>query len=130
MLSMLFTFQIILLVIGLGVGYLFLIKASTQDSRLKNIGEIIGWVLIATTIFLAICNFFYSIIILNTYIGKEYYPIKSTDETQQQAIQEGNAPAIESPEVPQEDNNNNTENDESIQSNEGKPIKRDINDHE
>lgn len=117
MVSMLFTFQIILLVIGLGVGYLFLIKASTQDSRLKNIGEIIGWTLIAATIFLAICNFFYSITILNNYAGKQYCPVSSTSTTQQQAIQEGAAPE-------------NPEENENLPGNDLKPIKRDIHDHE
>lgn len=123
--SMLFTFQIVLIVIGLGAGYLFLIKANAQDSRLKNIGEIIGWAIIAATIFLAICNFFYSITILNNYTGEKVCPVSSTSETQQQAIQEGKAPEIETPEMPQKDNN--TENDESTQ---GKPIKPDINDHD
>lgn len=127
MISMLFTFQIILLVIGLGVGYLFLVKASTQDSRLKNIGEIIGWTLIAATIFLAICNFFYSITMLNNYTGTKSCPVSSTSETQEQAIQEGNTP-----EVPQENSqdNQNLQDNENSQDNQNKPIKRDIHDHE
>lgn len=124
MAPMLFTFQIILLVIGLGVGYLFLVKSNAQDSRLKNIGEIIGWALIAATVFLAICNFFYSITILNKYTDKQYCPINSTNEAQQQSIQEGNVPGlpvdtgkIQENEKPQED--------------EGTPIKRDpIHDHD
>ena len=111
MMPMLFTFQIILLVIGLGAGYLFLVKAKTQEDRLKVIGETIGWVVIAATIFLAICNFFYSITILNNYVNKQYCPINSTDTTQQQQAQQDGVP-----EVPPE-----TEN---------KPIKGDIHDHE
>lgn len=124
MISMLFTFQIILLVIGFGVGYLLLLKANTQEGHLKTTGETIGWTLIALTIFLAICNFFYSITMLNNYTGTKDCPISSTSETQQQAIQEGNATGI-----PQEETENLQEN-TIPQENEGKPIKRDIHDHE
>lgn len=123
MISMLFTFQIILLVIGFGVGYLFLIKASTQEGNLKTVGEVLGWALITLTVFLAICNFFYSITILNNYTEEKIYPINSTSETQQQAIQEGNFP-----EIPQE--TGNLQENGNTQENEGKPIKRNITDHE
>lgn len=120
---MLFTFQIILLVIGFGVGYLLLIKANTQESHLKTTGETLGWVLIASTIFLAICNFFYSITILNNYAGKQYCPVSSTSTTQQQAIQEG-----ATPENPQE--NVNPQENENSPGDDLKPIKSDIHDHE
>lgn len=124
MASMLFTFQIILLVIGLGVGYLILVKANTHEGNLKTIGEALGWTLIALTIFLAICNFFYSITILNNYTQNKYCPINSTDETQQQQIQEGNAPAVPQPDGSLPDNGN-------PQPGEGKPIKPDVlHDHE
>lgn len=112
----LFTFQIILLVTGFSFGYLFLIKAKTQENKLKTIGEILGWILIGATSVLAILNFFYTITIVNNSIQKIYFPINSTDVTQQQEIQEGNAPPIESQETSPENKN--------------KPIKRDINDHE
>lgn len=124
MASMIFTFQIILLVIGLGVGYLILIKANTHEGKLKTIGEALGWTLIALTGFLAICNFFYSITILNNYTEKRYCPINSSDETQQQQIREGNAPA-----VPQQ--NELFPDKEKPQPGEGKPIKPDaLHDHE
>lgn len=123
MTPVLFTSQIVLLVLGFGVGYLFLIKASTQAGNLKNIGETLGWALIALTIFLAICNFFYSITILNNYTGKRVCPVSGTSETQQQEIQEGNAP-----EIPQE--NESPQDNENSQDNQNKPIKHDINDHD
>lgn len=124
MASMLFIFQIVLLVIGLGVGYLILIKANTYEGHLKTIGEALGWALIALTGFLAICNFFYSITILNNYTEKRYCPINSSDETQQQQTREGNAPAVLQQNEVFPDNPN-------PQPGEGKPIKPDVlHDHE
>lgn len=123
MTPILFTFQIILLILGFGVGYLFLIKAKTQEGNLKNIGEALGWALIALTIFLAICNFFFSITILNNYAGKRICPVSGTSETQQQAIQEGNTP-----EIPQE--TESLQDNENSQDNQNKPIKHNISDHD
>lgn len=124
MASMLFTFQIVLLVIGLGVGYLILIKANTHEGNLKTVGEALGWALIGLTIFLAICNFFYSITILNNYTQNKYCPINSSDETQQQAIQEGNAPTVPQP-------GGSLPNNGNPQPGEGKPVKPDVlHDHE
>lgn len=123
MIYALFVIQIILLVIGLGVGYLFLIKANSQDSRLKNIGEILGWIIIAVTIFLTICNFFYSITIFNNYTKKAYCPVSGNTTTEQQAIQQGNAPdASQVNENPQEN--------PIPPVNENKPIKSDNDGHD
>lgn len=125
----LFTFQIILLILGFGVGYLFLIKAKTQENNLKTIGEILGWTLIVVTIILEILNFAYSITIVNNSIQKVYVPVNNANETQQQEIQEGNAPGI-----PAENTNPQasdvTQPNEVPQESGGKPIKRDIKDHE
>lgn len=96
MTPVLFTFQIVLLVIGFGVGYLFLIKAKSQENNLKPIGEILGWTLIAVTIILEILNFTYSIAIVNNSIEKIYFPVNSTNTTQQQYIQEQGVPGLPS----------------------------------
>lgn len=90
----LFTLQIILLVLGLGVGYLILIKAKTQENDLKNIGKTIGWALIVATIILEILSLAYSIVIINNYSQPHYFPVNSTDTTQQQYIKDGGTPEI------------------------------------
>lgn len=94
MTPVLFTFQIILLAIGFGVGYLFLINAKSQESNLKSVGEILGWVLIAATIVLAILNFAYSINIVNNSTQKVYFPVESTSTTQPQYIQQQGVPGL------------------------------------
>lgn len=111
MISILFTSQVILLAVGFGIGYLLLIKANTHEAKLKTIGEALAWVLIAMTVLLAICNFFYSITAASDYAGRKYCPVSSTSETQQQAIQEQNEQGM-----PDED--------------QGQPIKRNMSDHE
>lgn len=113
MTSGLFTLQIILLVIGFGIGYLLLIKANTQENDLKNIGKTMGWTLIAATIILEILSIYYSIVILNTYSQPHYFPVNSTDTTQQQYIREGGEPEV----VPAGEDNSQE------QDNEGRPIK-------
>lgn len=85
----LFTFQIILLVLGFSVGYLFLIKAKTQENNLKSIGEILGWVLIVMTIILEILSFTYSITILNDLTQKVYLPINTNTVQPQYLPQQG-----------------------------------------
>lgn len=91
----LFTFQIILLVIGFGVGYLFLIKAKTQESNLRTLGEILGWTLIVATIVLEILNFSYSINIVSNVTQKVYFPINSTSTTQPQYIKQEGVPGLQ-----------------------------------
>lgn len=90
----LFTFQIILLVVGLGIGYLLLIKANAQENELKKIGRTIGWVLISATIVLEILSLSYSVVIINKYSEPHYFPVDSTGATQQQYIREGGIPEV------------------------------------
>lgn len=90
----LFTLQIVLLVVGFGIGYLLLIKANTQEKDLKNIGKTMGWTLIAATVILEILSLAYSIVISNTYSQPHYFPVNSTDTMQQQYIKEGGTPEI------------------------------------
>lgn len=120
--STLFTFQIIGLVIGFSAAYWLLITAGSQDDRLKGIGEILGWILIAATVILAIFNLFYSIAVANNYISEESYPI--TLPTQDQQLRQ-TAPAA--PEV-QEDGA--SENPDQEPQGGGTPIKSNIQDHE
>ena len=54
MTPVLFTLQIILMILGFGVSYIFLVKAKNQENNLKTTGEILGWTLITTTIVLEI----------------------------------------------------------------------------
>lgn len=109
----LFTLQIILLVVGFGIGYLLLIKANTQEKDLKNIGKTIGWALIAATIILEILSLSYSITIINKYSEPHYFPVDSTGTTQQQYIREGGMPEV----VPA------SEDDSKEPETEGRPIK-------
>lgn len=90
MFSMLFTFQIVLLAVGFFVGYWFLITASEQENHLKITGKILGWVMILLTIFLSICNFLYSLMLINDYDSKSYSPIPAQEQTKQPTLQQGN----------------------------------------
>lgn len=110
MTPVLFTFQIILLALGFGIGYLFLIQAKTQENRLKTIGEVLGWTLIAATIILEILSFTYSINVVNTSIQKIYYPIPTTNIPQSQYMQQQDGPTP-SPENTQPAKVNENQND-------------------
>lgn len=111
---MLFTSQIILLVIGFAAGYWFLVTANSREGDLKNIGEILGWTIIAATIILAIFNFIYSMATAMNYCGRKYCPVSSISEPKEDITnieQQGEPP-------------------EPASGDENKPIKRDIKDHE
>lgn len=82
MISMLFTFQIFLLAVGFFIGYWFLITAQKQENHLKLTGIILGWVMILLTIFLSVCNFLYSIMMINDYESKSYSPIPAQEQEQ------------------------------------------------
>lgn len=82
----LFTLQIILLALGFGVGYLFLINSKTQENNLKKLEETLGWALIGATIILEILNFYYSLTIVNDYVQKIYVPFSPDSTTQQPYI--------------------------------------------
>lgn len=129
---MVFTSQIILLIIGFGAGYLLLITAKGQEYKLKNIGEALGWALIALTIFLSIVNFVYSIKIANNYDREKYCPINKTTPAQPETNTTINQ---------DESGEEGVQDDQEIPSGQGnvqdvppttdnRPIKRDIKDHE
>jgi len=47
-----YTFQIILLAIGFGMGYGILVSANGQSGTTKNVGQAIAWILIVMTVIL------------------------------------------------------------------------------
>lgn len=57
---MIFIHLIILLTIGFGVGYWILITSNRHEGRLKNIGESLGFTLIALVLLSVVFGFFYS----------------------------------------------------------------------
>lgn len=138
MIIMQFTFQIILLAIGFGVGYWLLITANTQQGNLRNVGQALGGILVVMAMFLAILSCYYSMKIANK--GYMQSGCSVQNMTQQ-----------ESPTVDNEDENNesgqggvvqqngtqpliNPNRQEQMQENalenESKPIKSNIKDHE
>lgn len=105
----LFTLQIVLLVLGFSVGYLFLVKAKTQENNLKKLAEILGWTLISATIILEIMNFYYSTTIVNDYVQKIYVPFSPDGTTQQPYIpQPGASRVLPSEEKSMDDNYNDS----------------------
>lgn len=92
MTPVLFTFQIILLTLGFGVGYMFLLRSKSQENNLKVVGEVMGWTLIVATIVLELLNFSYSIAIVNNSSQKIYIPVNNTSTTQQQYSQQQGMP--------------------------------------
>lgn len=121
MMSILFTSQIVLLAVGFGVGYWLLIIANGQENRLKTIGEALGKGIIAATVLLIICNFFYSLMIINNYCKKDYYPINGPVQ-QYQPVEDQVMPDLNKEQ--QDGTTDDTDKPEN------KPVKRNIYDHE
>lgn len=71
MIFMHFTFQSIFLAVGLGVGYWLLVTANTQEDKLKNIGNVLGTLLITVVILLSIISCYYSI----KFAEEDYTPV-------------------------------------------------------
>lgn len=80
LISMLFASQIIILVIGLGVGYWLLITSNGYEGRLKMIGETLAWILIVVTILLAAFNFSYSLSLASNYRMQQYCPVNNLQQ--------------------------------------------------
>lgn len=130
-----FTSQIIPLAIGFGVGYGLFVVAGKSEGNLKAVGEALGWVIIASTIVALIFSFFYSLMPGNNSMnqGNPIYKI-----IQQQERPENDNDDNENGEAVEDNSQatNNTEHgiNEELQANpkdeQGKPIKRDIHDHE
>lgn len=79
-----FTFQIILLGIGFGVGYWLLITANTQEDNLKILGRTLGGILIVMAIILAIFSCYYSMKIGNRSYMQSGCPVKGMMQRQMQ----------------------------------------------
>lgn len=69
-----FTSDVIMLAIGFAVGYWLLTTAARYETRLNKIGETLAWVLIASTLFLTVCNLLFSLSSMNS---KHYIPVNS-----------------------------------------------------
>lgn len=110
--SMLFASQIILLVIGFGIGYWLLITANEREGYLRVTGETLGWILIVATAILALANFTYAVTVANGLHRQEYCPINRP--TQQQGIPVTNpgvqTETMESPEENEKSIKPSTEN--------------------
>lgn len=86
LISMLFVSQIIILVVGLAVGYWLLITANGQEDRLKTIGEILGWFVIIATVILLGANFVYSMNVANKLNMQKYCPINNIKQPEQTPV--------------------------------------------
>jgi len=127
-----FTFQIILLGIGFGVGYWLLITANGQQGTMKTIGQALGGILIVMAMILAIFSCYYSMKIANKGYMQGGCPV-------QRMIQQQEAPDIddsstENPNVEKNEatmmNQNEEQGQEDTSDGEGQPIKSNIKDHE
>lgn len=47
-----YTFQIVMMAIGFGVGYGILVAANDQEGTTKNVGQALAWILIVMTVIL------------------------------------------------------------------------------
>lgn len=130
MIIMQFTFQIILLAVGFGVGYLLLIAANGQQNTMKTIGQTLGGILIVMAIILAIFSCYYAMKIANKGYMQGGCPVQKImqqeNESQRQneddeGLQNNSSQIVN----PQENDNNN-----SSQNSEERPIKSNIKDHE
>lgn len=121
---MIFLHLIILLTIGFGVGYWLLITANKHEGRLKTIGEVLGFALIALVIFYSILGFFYSINIKDDCympgIGQQKTQMLDNEENEdKENIQKNN----KSPMIDNEKSEENEEMQEDTKENESKSIK-------
>lgn len=67
-----FTSDVIMLAVGFAVGYWLLMSAGRYESKMNKTGEMLGWILIASTVFFTVCNFLFAFSIMNE---KQYTPV-------------------------------------------------------
>lgn len=67
-----FTSEVVMLSLGLAAGYWLLISADKYQGRLNRIGEVLAWVLIASTVFFTVCNLLFALSSMNL---KHYTPV-------------------------------------------------------
>lgn len=68
-----FTFQLIPLAIGLGTGYLILVKANKHEGILEIVGKFLGWILILASLLIGLVSGYYSVKIIKTGHLPGYY---------------------------------------------------------
>jgi len=131
-----FTFQIILLAVGFGIGYWLLTAANEQDGTLKSIGQTLGGILIVMALVLAVFSSYYSMKIANRGYMQGGCPL---NRTMHQAGKDSEQPdndadTLERSNLEQDTNTQmiNPQKGEQGMSTKGekRPIKRNIKDHE
>lgn len=131
-----FTFQIILLAVGFGVGYWLLMTASEQEGTLKIIGQTLGGILIVMALILAIFSSYYSMKIANRGymqggcpMNRNVRPADDDVEQPDNAEESDGRTNLEQNTNTQMINPQKGENGDSTKG-EKRPIKRNIKDHE
>jgi len=135
MIIMQFTFQIILLAVGFGIGYFLLIIANNQQGTMKTIGQTLGGILIVMAMILAIFSCYYSMKISSKGYMQGSCPIQKMLNQQEAPIVDGNQSGVNEDGSSDETrpNTNQNVNDSSSDAPEidsERPIKSDIKDHE
>lgn len=128
MMIMQFTFQIILLAIGFGVGYWLIITANNQQGTIKTFGQALGGVLIVMAIILEIFSAYYSMKISNRGymqggcpMNSAMNPISNRDINERSELEQNTNTQMINPQESDE---------EASQENENKSIRRNRNDRE
>lgn len=132
MIIMQFTFQIILLGIGFGVGYWLLLVANNQQGAMKTIGQTLGAILIIMAMILAIFSCYYSMKIANKGYMQGGCPIQKMIQQQEMPMPQGeniNGQNLEKNEATMMRENEEASQEEASDNN-SKPISRNIKDHE
>lgn len=133
MIIMQFTFQIILLAIGFGVGYWLILNANQQEGSIKTIGQTLGGILIVMAMILAIFSCYYSMKIANKGYMQggcpmmqqlQEKPMMNNENAQEAETLDENETA------PMLNQDENGETQEVTSEGENQPVKRNIKDHE
>lgn len=66
MIFMHIVFQIVLLALGFGTGYLLLLLASKEYGSLRTVGQVLGWILILVSIFASLISSYSTIKMAHT----------------------------------------------------------------
>jgi len=82
-----FTFQLIPFAIGLGVGYLILVKSAQHEGILEVLGKFLGWILIVASLLVGLVSGYFSVKIIKTGHLPGYYRHHHHHEMMQQQEQ-------------------------------------------
>lgn len=124
-----FTFLIIFLAIGFGVGYWLLVTADTYQGRLKNIGETLGWILIAFSVIFAIFSSFYSIMTVSKGYKYNACPLQKIMNPQARPVID-DEDDIDREDIQGNESRPSMNNNQDTIQEEEMPAKKDIKDHE